>query len=577
MKFPIPDDALDDRLAFVGIAGSGKTYNAGTAIERILKMKRRVVIVDPLDVWWGLRLDRGGQTPAFDLPIFGGAHGDLPLNEHAGKIIGETVATMSQSCIVSLGSLNTKASERRFMLAFLESIYRNAIGEPFHLVFDEADLWAPQKSTEPMLQSKMEEIVRRGRVKGFIPWLITQRPAVLSKDVLSQADGLVAFKLTSSHDRNAIGAWVEGQADKDQWTRIWSNMPTLARGTGMVWLPARGILATETFPLKTTYDSSRTPKRGEKKTAAAPKPLDLGKLRERLAAVEETAKANDPATLKAANATLRKEVDRLNACLKQATIGSASTADVEKARARGQVEGFDTGYATAYKSSLAIIAKILDTAKTIPNLLNDSARELLESLAAPSGKPGPRPEPVKVASATVPRQIVTALARGAANQDAASTSGLPTPEQKIVDAIRYWNEFGIPIPNHNQVAYIAGYKPATGTWTRYLSSLRSAGMIEPRGGLVLTDAGFKASRRPEGETTGDALRASVLAKLDGPLVRIMKPLIEVYPGNLSHAAAAEASGYKPATGTWTRYLSSLRSLDLIEPRGDLKAREWLFP
>ena len=28
--------------------------------------------------------------------------------------------------------------------------------------------------------------MRRGRVRGFIPWLIMQRPAVLHKDVLSQ-------------------------------------------------------------------------------------------------------------------------------------------------------------------------------------------------------------------------------------------------------------------------------------------------------------------------------------------------------------------------------------------------------
>ena len=56
MKHPIPDAALDDRLAFVGTSGSGKTYAAGTAVERLLAMKARVVIVDPLDVWYGLRL-----------------------------------------------------------------------------------------------------------------------------------------------------------------------------------------------------------------------------------------------------------------------------------------------------------------------------------------------------------------------------------------------------------------------------------------------------------------------------------------------------------------------------------------
>jgi len=37
---------------------------------------------------------------------------------------------------------------------------------------------------------------------------------VLHKDVLSQADILIAMKLTASQDRDAIGAWIEGQADR---------------------------------------------------------------------------------------------------------------------------------------------------------------------------------------------------------------------------------------------------------------------------------------------------------------------------------------------------------------------------
>jgi DNA helicase HerA-like ATPase len=200
MKHPIPNDALDDRLAFLGTAGSGKTYNAGAAVERVLARKGRVVIIDPLDVWWGLRLTPDGKKASdFDVAIFGGRHGDLPLTEHAGALIGETVATMQESCIVSLGGFSSSAADRRFMLAFLEAIYRKASGEPFHLVVDEADLFAPQKPQkgDEKLLHFMEQIVRRGRIKGFIPWLISQRPAVLNKNVLSQADGLIAFKLTS--------------------------------------------------------------------------------------------------------------------------------------------------------------------------------------------------------------------------------------------------------------------------------------------------------------------------------------------------------------------------------------------
>lgn len=50
-----------------------------------------------------------------------------------------------------------------------------AIGEAKRAVLPEADV----------LLGRVEEIVRRGRVLGFIPWLITQRPAVVSKNVPS--------------------------------------------------------------------------------------------------------------------------------------------------------------------------------------------------------------------------------------------------------------------------------------------------------------------------------------------------------------------------------------------------------
>src|SRR5439155_4750900 len=133
---------------------------------------------------------------------------------------------------------------RRFMAAFAESVYE-ANAEPLHLVLDEADLWAPQRPLPEanVLLGRIEEIVRRGRVRGFIPWLITQRPAVVHKDVLSQADILVAMKLTASQDRDAIGAWIEGQADRQEGKRILGDLPRLQRGEGYLWAPGHSILS----------------------------------------------------------------------------------------------------------------------------------------------------------------------------------------------------------------------------------------------------------------------------------------------------------------------------------------------
>jgi polynucleotide 5'-kinase involved in rRNA processing len=51
----LPADALDDRIAIVGTAVSGKTYAAKGFVERLFENGAHVTIVDPLGVWWGLR------------------------------------------------------------------------------------------------------------------------------------------------------------------------------------------------------------------------------------------------------------------------------------------------------------------------------------------------------------------------------------------------------------------------------------------------------------------------------------------------------------------------------------------
>jgi uncharacterized protein len=63
---PIPAAALDDCLGFIGMTGSGKTFGARTYVERILAKRGRVIIPDPLGVWWGLRQMAEGRqgTPS---------------------------------------------------------------------------------------------------------------------------------------------------------------------------------------------------------------------------------------------------------------------------------------------------------------------------------------------------------------------------------------------------------------------------------------------------------------------------------------------------------------------------------
>ena len=201
----------------------------------------------------------------YPVVVFGGRHADVPITAEMGAPLGQLIARQALASVVDLSELGSNAARRQFMAAFAEALYE-ANEEPLHLVLDEADLWAPQRPIKGWegLLGHIEEIVRRGRVRGFIPWLITQRPAVVHKDVLSQADILIAMKLTSSQDREAIGAWIEGQADRQEGKRILADLPRLQRAKAISGRPATGCSIASQFPAIRTFDSSRTPKRGER-------------------------------------------------------------------------------------------------------------------------------------------------------------------------------------------------------------------------------------------------------------------------------------------------------------------------
>lgn len=569
---PIPTAALDDRLAFVGTSGSGKTYSAGTAVERLLAAKARTVIVDPLGVWWGLRLLPDGKTPSpWGVVIFGGEHGDLPLNEHAGKIIGETVAGMAESCIVSLDGLGTKTAERRFMLAFLETLYRKATGEPFHIIFDEADLWAPQKASEPTLQNLMEQIVRRGRVKGFIPWLITQRPAVLSKDVLSQADGLVAMKLTASQDRDALGAWIEGQADRAEEKRILARLPQLARGESIVWIPGRGVLAEAAFPIKATFDSSRTPKRGEKRQARELTPIDLGALKDRLATVEQEAKANDPRALKAEIARLQRQM-RDAAALAAKAGQVPDPAAIEAAREDGFAAGVEEGLRLASVNFVLGIDDEIAAAKAKVDALAAWRKRI--TTGGWLSEIGERPK--RVAS-PVPRPAQKPIARPTAIRPAAvAANGTLGAERKPLMTLASAYPGGL---TEAQWATIAGFKRTGGTWSTYKSRLRGAGMIEQRGALWhATEAALAVlGDVPPAPTTPEERVAMWKAALGSGPSKILDHLVDAYPDAVSRDELAAAVEMAASGGTFSTYLSRLSGNGLIErSAGALRASEALF-
>ena len=491
--------------------------------------------------------------------IFGGPRGDIAITEHDGAAIGEAVAVMSQSAVLDLSELGTKAKERRFMLHFLTALYRKAAGELLHVVFDEADMWAPQNPRDttggdvPKLLGQMETIVRRGRVKGFIPWLITQRPAVLSKDILSQVDGLIAFKLTSSHDRKALGATIEGQAGRDEQKQILATLPALERGTAVVWLPARDVLHTAPFPAKVTFDSSATPKRGEKRSKVALKPLDVDALRARLADVEARAKADDPAELRRRIRELEREL------LEAKKSGGASEADIAQAHQHGYKSGAGAAIDAFSNQTTEIVLRLRELASWVET--------------APLPIPDERRGPLKIVERPSPAAHVPNPARNKAADPAPGNGALTGPQRKVLQSLRFWESVGYDQPSRVQVAAVAGYSAGSGNFQNVLGGMKAAGLIDyPVPGTVC--------RLSDGETTTQELTKESAADnfagvVKGPGWKVLKALAGAGE-DLTREILAVRTDYSAGSGNFQNILGRLRTLEAIDypTKGMVRISPW---
>jgi hypothetical protein len=584
-RHPIPDAALDDRLGFLGMTGSGKTYGAGTVVERVLARRGRAIIPDPLGVWWGLRLLADGKTPSpFEIVIFGGPHADLPLTPHAGALIGETVATMRESAIIDLSQFETAASERRFMLAFLEALYRKTTGEPVHLIFDEADLWAPERIVEKegeatRLHGMMQSVVRRGRIKGLTSWLISQRPAVLSKSVLSQVDGLVAFRLTASQDRKALGLWIEGQADREAGKAILGRLPEKRQGEAVVWLPQRGILADVSFPPKETYDSSRAPKRGEKRRAVELRPVDLGALKEKLATVEAEVKANDPKALKAKVAELTRELQRAQQNIPK-NIPAPDPDAEQRAYEQGYLAGMKRGWQEGHESAWLVIK---NTAIEYMERRYEIAPEMGPNWPPKMPRPsvGRRPTAGNGGGPNAKRLPHHRQSHNETKWVESGDGSVTRPQQKILDAIAWMGSLGTDQVPREIVAFLAGASPNSSGYANNLGTLRTAGLIDyPTGGFIaLTASGRPLATPPEDAPTHEAIMAKIGEKLPRPQMRILEEASRTYPEAVDRddlAARVEASA---TSSGYANNLGRLRTLGLITypSSGKVRADDRLFP
>lgn len=545
----LPLEAVTQTFALLAKRGSGKTYTAAVMIEEMAAAALPVAVLDPVGVLWGLRASADGKGPGLPVVILGGEHGDVPLESTAGTIIADFVIDARRPVVLDL-SLFRKGEQARFVTDFAERLYHKN-REPLHLVVDEADLFAPQRPMpgEQRMLGAMEDIVRRGRARGLGVTLITQRPAVLHKDVLTQVEVLVALRLIAPQDRAAVDAWVKVHGTPEQRDELMASLPSLPIGTAWFWSPGwLDVFKKVAIRKRTTFDSSATPTMGTK--ALKPKtlaPVELDDLRDRIASTIEKAKQEDPKEL-------RRRIAELEQLLKTA-----------KTHETVRVDRVEVPVLT--KEDRALLSELAGDIED----LGPKFRAALDwfIVAADRFQKTPAtsfPPAVRHALAGPPR---------AASTRKTVTTPLPIDGVKLGKGERATM---IAIAQHQngvtreQLTILTGYKRSTRD--AYLQRLRNAGFVQDLA-IVATDAGIAwLGHDYEPLPTGDALRKHWLGKLPEGERKVLEILCGAYPNAVLRDTIDEKTGY--ARSSRDAYLQRLGARKLVEGAGrgaDIASRE----
>ena len=573
----LPLEIVTSTLAVLANRGGGKSAFTHRLVELMYTSGLPVVVVDVKGDWWGLRSSADGKGPGLPFVIFGGEHGDVPLEETAGELLADLIVDDRIPAVLDLSHMS-KGAAQRFATSFAERLYRRN-RDPLMVVVEEADVLIPQRASADTMRliGAMEDLAKRGRHRGIGLAVVSQRPQEVAKAVLDLMETVVLLRMTGPRSIKAVEQWVGVNADQDGSAAkdIIGSLPTLEVGEGWVWSPGFLRLRVRArFPLFETFDSHATPKPGQIRIVPTTRAnVDLERLGREIAATAERARENDPSALRVAVERIRRERD--------AAINRAETAEA-------QVVGLGEAVADREQVITDLQRRLEEhqasdrSAETVAAL-----QTAMELIAGAVGSLNEQAPPREVAGGHTPDQSrpPAVVLRAPASDDAgvqapskperpacppAAGEGSPngTRPRFRKGAHRMIESLGRMAPlrlTKAQWGMVSGLKHTGGTWSTYLGELRREGLIvEDGAGFTLTDAGWDyLGARPDPMTAAE-LQQHYLSILRAGAGRMLQACIAAYPGGLSKEQLAEKSGVALSGGTFSTYLGELRRNGLVE-------------
>jgi phage shock protein A len=302
-------EVLTGRGFITGKSGSGKSNTASVVVEELLDRDHPVMIVDTDGEYWGLK-------EQYELLHVGaGDDCDFRVGPEHGEKLAELALEQGAPIILDVSGYLESGKADEVVKSVSHALFHKEkeARTPFLLLVEEVHEYIPQQGAETDAGKALVQIAKRGRKHGLGIVGISQRPASVDKDYISQCDWVCWHRLTWDNDTDVVRRVVDSETA--------SAVDDLGDGEAFLQADWRDSFVERVqVRRKRTFDAGERPglddsDRPELKSVGS----DIGDV---LAEVTEAENERQDriAELESQNESLREEIERLEAELEQAGV-----------------------------------------------------------------------------------------------------------------------------------------------------------------------------------------------------------------------------------------------------------------
>jgi len=226
LKFPAyGEDSLISNVLFItGKRGSGKSWTAGVMMEEFHRLGLQFVCFDPLNAHGGL-----DELPRIE-----------SLTPDAGQSIDmkslvERLRTTDKSLIVAMGGLPLP-KQQELVADYCEALISARLGKGLHTILEECQDFVPQIG-RPISFEPIVRLCKLGRALGYGGSLVSQRPAGVNKEALSQASVYLVHNVINNRDLKTLDEQLSFGTDKRLIKKILNGISSARKGECVAYAP----------------------------------------------------------------------------------------------------------------------------------------------------------------------------------------------------------------------------------------------------------------------------------------------------------------------------------------------------